>query len=153
MITFQSTYTEIQHAKNSLGFFCSEGAAPVAKHTPHSKMSLQSFSQRDLRWIFCKGGRLNVKPQEAEFEAPSSSLLLLLMNYLKWLAAKYMLWEGIFFFQGKSFVRSSCGVMTRYWTGVTKGKRHKDELWIVPKTNDKIPKISKTFKLPAWSGK
>lgn len=81
----------------------------MAKHTPHPKRSLQSLSQRGLKWFFCKGGMLNRKPQPAVycFEA-------VLMNYLKWLAAKYMLWEGIFSPKGNLLSDQSCGVITRY---------------------------------------
>lgn len=116
----------------------------MAKHTPHPKRSQQSLSHRGLRWIFCKGGMLNVKPQPAVycFEA-------VLMNYLKWLAAKNMLWEGISPFKANLLSDQSCGVMTRYQTGATKGKRHKDEFLDIAKTNDKILKMSTTFKHPA----
>lgn len=86
-----------------------EGAAPVAKHTPHPKRSLQSLLQRGLRWISYKGGMLNVKPQPAVY-----CFKAVLTNYLKWLAAEYMLWEGIFPSKANLLSDQSCGVMTRY---------------------------------------
>lgn len=132
----------------SAGNFSDWRAAPVAKHTPHPKRSLQSLLQRGLRRISYKGGMLNVKPQPAVY-----CFKAVLTNYLKWLAAEYMLWEGIFPSKANLLSDQSCGIMTRYWTGVTKEKRYKDELLGIVETSDKILKMSKTFKLPAWSGK
>lgn len=76
-----------------------------------------------------------------------------LTKYLKWLAAKYTLWEGVFHFKAIFLSDQSTGVMTSCWTGVTRGKRHKDELLAIAKSSDAVLKMSNSFKLPPLSGK
>lgn len=88
---------------------------------------------------------------DAECEALASSLLLRSSAYeLPEVAGSQEHVVGRYFsFQGKSFVRSELWGYDQILNWGNQREGHKDEFLDIAKTNDKILKMSTTFKHPA----